>query len=205
MRFATRSKWAAVALLAVAGMTAPSLLAGSTATPVAIGHTAPAFSLEDQDGKTVKLSDYAGKVIVLEWTNPQCPVVQRHYQAKTMTSLYEKYAPKGVVWLAINSSKNTTNADDKTWSKQNKLAYPVLNDVTGATGHAYGAKSTPHMFVIDKNGNLVYRGGIDNDPQGDMTEGKTNYVSKALDEVLADKAVSTAETAHYGCPVHYAD
>jgi peroxiredoxin len=198
---------AAVAAIALLGtVLATSFVHGDATTATAkIGATAPQFTLQDQNGKTVSLSDYAGKIVVLEWTNPECPVVQRHYAAKTMTTLVKQYAPQDVVWIGINSTKDATNAADTTWAKARGITWSILNDASGATGHAYGAKSTPGMYIIDKTGNLVYSGAIDNDPTGDLTTGKINYVSKALDEVLANKPVSTPETKSYGCAVHYAD
>ncbi len=180
--------------------------AAATAAKATVGAAAPGFTLQDQDGKAVTLGDYTGKVVVLEWTNPECPFVKRHYEAKTMVDLAKKYEPQGVVWLAINSTHDNTNAIDKAWHTKEDLAYPVLNDGTGAVGHAYGAKTTPDMYVIGKDGKLLYSGGIDNDPHGDKAAAdKVNYVSKALDEVLADKPVTTAETKSYGCGVHYAE
>ena len=178
--------------------------AGTTATAT-IGTAAPTFTLQDQDGKPVTLGDYAGKVVVLEWTNPECPFVKRHYQAKTMVTLAKQYKPQDVVWLAINSTHDNTNAADKAWQTKQDLPYPVLNDAAGTVGHAYGAKTTPHLFIVGRDGKLAYAGGIDNDPQGDKGADKVNYVSKALDEILADKAVSTPETKSYGCSVHYAN
>ncbi len=195
--------FAAVALLGTM-MAANWAQAGADKlTQPAIGSSAPQFTLQDENGKSVSLSDYAGKIVVLEWTNPECPVVQRHYAAKTMTTLQGQYKPQGVVWIAINSTKDATNAEDLAWVKSNSLQYPVLNDADGSTGHAYGATNTPHMYIIDKTGKLAYQGAIDNDPRGTMSSGKVNYVSKALDEMLAGKAVSTAVTAAYGCAVHY--
>ncbi len=169
---------------------------------VKTGHKAPDFSLQDQNGNTVKLSDYAGKVVVLEWTNPECPIVQRHYSAKTMVSLESKYKDKGVVWLAINSTGDATKADDVKWKNQQSIEYPILDDSSGDVGHAYGAKNTPHMFIIDKDGNIAYQGAIDDDRNGDKKK-ITNYVEKALDEVLSGSTVSTPETTPYGCGVHY--
>jgi len=194
--------FAAVALLGTM-MAANWAQAGASGTP-AIGSSAPQFTLQDENGKSVSLSDYAGKIVVLEWTNPQCPVVQRHYRAKTMTTLQKQYASQGVVWLGINSTHDVTNAVDLDWATAQGVTWPILNDASGVTGHAYGAKSTPGMFVIDKTGKLVYSGAIDNDPQGNLSEGKINYVAKALDEVLANKPVTIAQTKSYGCAVHYA-
>jgi peroxiredoxin len=175
----------------------------TSAAQAKVGQTAPGFTLEDQNGKKVSLSDYTGKVVVLEWTNPECPVVQRHYKAKTMTTLQDKYSKQDVIWLAVNSTSSATNSVNLNWAGEQSISYPILNDAGGVTGHAYGAKSTPDMYVIDKDGKLVYSGAIDDDKQGDKAD-KVNYVSKALDEVLAGKPVTISETASYGCAVHYA-
>jgi peroxiredoxin len=179
-------------------------VSGTSPTVAAIGSAASPFSLQNQDGKIVNLSDYAGKILVLEWTNPECPFVQRHYQAHTMTTLAAKYQPQGVAWVAINSTHDVTDADNKTWATQQALPYPVLNDATGTVGHSYGATNTPEMYVIGKDGKLMYKGAIDNDRDGDLTTGKINYVDQALSEILAGKPVSVTETKAYGCTVHYA-
>ena len=162
----------------------------------------PVFSLQDQNGKTVNLADYADKTVVLEWTNPQCPVVVRHYNAHTMTKLAAAYKDKGIIWLAINSSHNGTVEANLAWAKQNKIEYPVLDDHTGTTGRAYQARVTPHMFVIHK-GKLVYQGAIDNDLRGNNDSNTVNYVASTLDAILAGKSVPTAETKPYGCSVKY--
>jgi peroxiredoxin len=164
---------------------------------------APDFTLTDQKGNTVKLSDFNGKVVVLEWTNPDCPFVQRHYRAGTMARLAKAYAAKGVVWLAINSTYYMNREKDAAWAEQKQIAYPVLGDHDGKVGKAYGAKSSPHMFVIDAKGNIAYRGAIDNDPDGEKKEGLVNYVAQALDAVLAGKPVAIPETRSYGCSVKY--
>jgi len=198
---------AALAAVALIGSVLATKLvrADESAGTAKIGATAPQFSLQDQNGKTVSLSDFAGKVVVLEWTNPQCTVVPRHYRAKTMTTLPKQYAPQDVVWIGINSTHDMTNAEDLAWANQQGISWSILNDASGATGHAYNAKSTPGMYVIDKTGKLVYSGAIDNDPTGDLTSGKINYVAQALDEVLAGKPVSVPQTKSYGCSVHYAN
>ena len=177
-------------------------IATSAAT---IGAKAPDFTLQNQDGTDVSLHDFAGKIVVLEWTNPECPVVQRHYAAHTMLDLYKNYKDNGVNWVAINSSNFTTNDIDKQWQKDQSIPYSVLNDAPGNVGHAYGATNTPNMFIIGKDGTLLYRGAIDNDPEGDMTSGKINYVKQALDQILADQAVTVPETKAYGCSVKYKD
>ena len=179
-------------------------LARSARSPIKVGEAAPDFDLKDSNRKTVRLSDYKGKIIVLEWTNPACPFVQRHYREHTMTDLASEYKDKGVVWLAINSGSDDGIAVNKAWVAKNHLAYSVLDDSKGTVGKEYGAKSTPHMFIIDRDGKLAYAGGIDNDPEGDNPH-RVHYVKKALDELLAGQSVSTPVTKSYGCGVHYAE
>jgi peroxiredoxin len=169
-----------------------------------IGQPAPGFLLQDQNGANVNLATFAGKIVVLEWTNPECPFVQAHYQKHTMTNLAAKYKGDGVEWIAINSSHDDTIAANKTWATQQSISYPILDDASGAIGHAYGATNTPNMYIINKDGKLVYKGAIDNDPNGDRAD-KINYVDRALTEILADKSVSVPETKPYGCTVKYAD
>ena len=168
-----------------------------------IGRNAPAFRAEDQDGRTVKLSDYTGKIVVLEWINPECPFVRRHAEEGTMRTLAQRYREKGVVWLGVNTSRSSDAAANRAWALKNKLDYPILDDASSAIARAYAAKATPHMFVIDKGGKLAYGGAIDNDRDGDKGEARVNYVAKALDELLAGKPVSIPETSAYGCPVKY--
>ena len=172
---------------------------------VSIGAKAPDFTLQDPNGKNVSLHDYLGKIVVLEWTNPQCPFVQRHYQAKTMQTLASQYQSKNVVWLAINSSNFDTNDANQQWAAQQNISYPELNDSSGVTGKAYHATNTPEMYVIGTDGTLLYQGAIDNDPQGEKTSDKINYVHQALDEILSGKPVSTPQTKPYGCSVKYKD
>jgi peroxiredoxin len=194
------------ATVAVVAMLAVAFYVHAEGTgKAAIGSAVPQFSLQDQNGKTVSLSDFSGKTVVLEWVNPNCPFVQRHYRAKTMITLANDYAGKGVAWVAINSTFNADNAANSAWIEQNKLSYPILNDSSGQVGKAYGAKSTPDMFVIDKDGKLAYEGAIDNDPDGDKGSDKINYVQKALNEILDGKPVSTSQTTSYGCSVKYAN
>src|SRR5687767_8319696 len=123
---------------------------------VALGAPAPQFSLQDQNGKTHNLADYNGKIVVLEWFNEECPVVVRHYKADTMNTLASKYAGKDVVWLAVNSTSGKSNDANKAAAAEWKMDRPILNDSTGQVGKMYGAKTTPHMYVIDKNGTLAY-------------------------------------------------
>ncbi|MCE5279505.1 MAG: thioredoxin family protein [Planctomycetaceae bacterium] len=166
-----------------------------------------AFTLKDQTGADVSLKDFAGKIVVLEWVNPECPTVVRHYKAATMKKLAEKYKDKDVVWLAVNTTHTFTPEKNKAFHDQHELPYPVLDDSAGKVGKMFGAKATPHLFILDKEGKLVYNGAIDDDPSGKKTtEGKptVNYVQQALDELLAGKAVSQPQTKPYGCSVKYA-
>jgi len=168
----------------------------------AVGAAAPAFTLTDTSGNEVSLSDYAGQVVVLEWVNPDCPFVQRHYKAGTMKSLATKYGAQDVVWLTINSTNYMDAEANAEFKAANELPYAILIDQNGEVGHLYGAATTPHMYVIDGSGTLVYVGAIDDDPRG-SSGSPTNYVAAALDEVLAGQAVTTAETKPYGCSVKY--
>jgi peroxiredoxin len=219
---------------AILGLAAPSTLAQDSATPgkrgqehkekdknehkdkgehkdakaAKVGEPAPAFELKDTDGKTVKLSDYKGKVVVLDWFNPECPVCAGHYDAGTVQNLVKKYSDKGVVFLAINSGgkgKQGNGVERNAEAKKNwKITFPVLMDESGTVGHTYGAKTTPHCYVIDKAGTLVYAGAIDDGAEKHGGKiGKVNYVAKALDAVLAGETVSPAETKPYGCGVKY--
>jgi peroxiredoxin len=168
-----------------------------------IGQGAPQFRAEDQDGRIVKLSDFTGKIVVLEWLNPECPFVRRHAEVGTMREMARRYRDKGVVWIGVNTSKSSTRASNLAWAQKNKLDYPILDDASSAIGRAYQAKATPHMFVIDAGGKLAYGGAIDDDRDGAKGAARVNYVEKALDELLAGKPVSIPETAAYGCPVKY--
>ena len=186
----------AVAVLVVAGVS----FAGDG---VAVGQAAPDFTLTDTAGNRVSLADYSGKVVVLEWLNPDCPYVKRHYKAGTMKNLATTYGAEGVVWLTINTTNYMDAAANAKFKTANDLSYSILVDQSGEVGHLYGAATTPHMYVIDGNGKLVYIGAIDDDPRGDKGDGATNYVAAALDQVLAGDTVTTAETKPYGCSVKY--
>lgn len=189
----------ACAALAVISLATPALAQG---TPE-LGKPAPTFSLSDANGKFHNLADYKGKVVVLEWTNPDCPFVVRHYDAKTMTTLAKKYAAKDVVWLAVNSTHYNKAEDSKKWATEHKFSYPTLLDPKGTVGKQYGAKTTPDMFVINKEGVLVYKGAIDDDPRG-RNKTRVNYVDQAVTLVLDGKAPAKGETTPYGCSVKYA-
>ncbi|UCC98075.1 MAG: redoxin domain-containing protein [Phycisphaerales bacterium] len=170
------------------------------------GRPAPAFTLKSFDGKTVSLSEFRGKTVVLEWFNFECPFVQHHYkEAGTMTDLAAKYKDKNVVWLAVNSTSHTTPQANREVAAQHKLAYPILDDRSGTVGRAYGAKTTPHMFVIGPEGKIVYDGAIDNSPLGRTAPGQepANYVDKTLAALTTGRDVGTATTKPYGCSVKY--
>jgi peroxiredoxin len=193
-----------VAMLTVAGA---AMLAMAPATPdvtAVIGSAAPDFTLMDQDKNSVSLSDYSGKVVVLEWINWDCPFVKRHYESGTFAKLADEFKDQGVVWLAVNSTHYATSEKDQAWIGQHSLPYPILSDPSGKVGKMYDAKTTPHMYIIDTNGTLVYAGGIDDDPQGE-SDNPVNYVEQALKEVVAGNPVSMPESKPYGCSVKYAE
>jgi len=170
------------------------------------GKRAPDFTLKTFDGKTVSLSDYRGKIVVLEWFNFECPYLMYHYgQPSTMIKLANKYKDKNVVWLAMNSTSHTTPEANIDFAKKYKPPYPILDDRPGKVGDAYGAKTTPHMFIISPRGNIVYEGAIDNSPNGRTPAGQepVNYVDKALAELTSGRPVSIKETKPYGCTVKY--
>ena len=169
-----------------------------------VGQPAPQFSLKGVDGKEYKLADLKGKVVVLEWSNHQCPVCNRHVRAKTAENVMKKFEGKPVVWLGIDSSKTCDqNAEKiKNWAAKAEIGYPILLDAPGIVGRKYGAKTTPHMFVIDQKGILVYMGAMDDDPTG-TSEVKRNYVEEAIRALLAGSSVPTTRTKPYGCSVKY--
>lgn len=191
--------------LILAALLLPTLaFAGPKTEGPAPGQAAPDFTLKDHTGTEHKLSAYKGKVVVLEWTNPECPFVVRHYREKTMKTLAEQYAGKDVVWLAVNSSHFATQETNKAFVDKEQLKYAVLDDAKGEVGHAYGARTTPDMFVVDPAGLVAYRGAIDNDPFGDKkAEEKVNYVGVAIPAVMAKGKIATPKTKPYGCSVKY--
>ncbi|MCB9030177.1 MAG: redoxin domain-containing protein [Deltaproteobacteria bacterium] len=166
---------------------------------------APQFSLPDENGQMVSLSDYKGRYVVIEWMNPDCPFVQRHYQEQTMANLYNKYHGENVAWIAINSTHYMSEADNLKWKEKYKVAYPILMDKDGAVGKSYGAKTTPHMFVINPFGEIAYQGAIDNDKRGSMElSERTNYIATFLDSVNTNSTSEVSKTDPYGCSVKYA-
>ncbi len=170
--------------------------------PNMLGKLAPDFTLIDTGGESISLHDFKGKHIVLEWFNPDCRRVQQHYQNKSMQNLQKKYIGKEIIWLAINSSYYMNQEDNKRWRDVNSLSYRLLGDFTGEVGKLFHVKTTPQMYVINPSGILIYQGAFDNNPEGDKVE-VINYIEIVLDESLANKDISKAETESYGCLVKY--
>ena len=175
------------------------------------GQAAPDFTVTDSTGKAVHLADYKGKFVVLEWTNPECPFVRKHYNSANMQSLQKEWSAKDVVWLSVNSTNKSsseykTGAQMNSWMQSQGAAQKaVLIDADSATGQKYAAKTTPHMFVIDPKGQIVYAGAIDDKRSTRVEDVKVanNYVRTALTESMAGKAVTTPNTTPYGCTVKY--
>ena len=184
--------------------------AGAFAQAV-VNQPAPTFSVQDASGKTVSLADFKGKHVVLEWVNPGCPFVQKHYNSGNMPATQKDATAKGVVWLAVSSTAKEASdyqppAELNAWLKgKNAVPTATLMDTDGKVGRAYGARTTPHMYIVDPQGKLVYAGAIDSKPSANPADIKTatNYVSQALAESLAGKPVSVATTRAYGCSVKY--
>jgi peroxiredoxin len=187
---------------------APNANAASTAH-AAIGQPAPGFELADLDGKKVKLANYAGKIVVLEWFNPECPFVKRNHTKGPLTTMAKDQTAKGIVWLSINSGAPGKQGAGVDKNREGKQRYgmdnPILLDEQGDVGRMYDAKSTPGMYVIDTKGTLVYRGAIDNAQDGDPPGGEKliNYVDAALADIGAGRPVAIPETKSYGCGVKY--
>ena len=189
-----------------------AFVAHSAFAVATVGQQAPAFAVQDTSGRTVSLADFKGRHVVLEWVNPGCPYVVKHYSSANLQGTQRDAVAKGVVWLAVNST-STDHSDYKTpaalaqWMQQHKAAATAtLMDADGKIGRAYGARTTPHLFIVDPKGVLVYAGGIDNKPSSNPADiaGATNHVKVALGEALAGKAISQAATRPYGCSVKYA-
>jgi len=200
------------AVMAAAVALGASFLMGTAAHAApAVGQKAPDFVAMDTSGKQHRLSDFAGKFVVLEWTNPGCPFVRKHYGSGNMPATQKAATAKGAVWLAVNSTERAASDYLKPaalagWMKEQGAApTATLMDEDGVIGQAYGARTTPHMFIIDPKGVLVYAGGIDSiaSSRPDDIKTATNYVSQALGEVYGGKPISAASTKAYGCSVKY--
>lgn len=176
-----------------------------------LGEPAPDFTALDQNGKPAKLSDAKGRIVVLEWYNNGCPFVRKHYDSKNMQRLQRKYTAKGVVWYTITTGRKgkeghmTQSESAERLKSEGMGSTALLRDESGDVGRLYSAKTTPHMFVIDKKGVLVYQGGIDDKASADQADikGARNFVASALDETMAGKPVSTPSAPPYGCSVKY--
>ena len=202
--------WRALVYIAVAVIALVWVMVAHAAT---VGQTAPTFNGKDSQGKAQSLAQYRGKYVVLEWTNLTCPFTKKHYDSGNMQALQQEWTGKGVVWLTVLSS-SPSHADDGylTATQENEhiaqvRAHPTaaLLDSSGEIGRLYSAKTTPHMFVINPEGKLIYAGAIDDKATTDTSDvkGAKNYVSAALTEAMAGKPVETASTRPYGCAVKY--
>ena len=192
--------------------TALALAAAGALASATVGQAAPSFTAVDTAGKAVSLADFKGKHVVLEWVNPGCPFVVKHYSSNNMQGTQKEAAAKGVVWLAINSTAAEATDFKKPaamaqWMQgQKAAATATLMDPEGKVGKTYGARTTPHMYIINPAGTLVYAGAIDSKPTAQIADipSATNHVKAALAETLAGKPVSVATTRPYGCSVKYA-
>lgn len=189
------------------------LLLVAAAMAARVGEAAPDFTATDSNGKTHHLADYKGKYVVLEWHNQGCPYTRKHYESGNMQHLQKEWTEKGVVWFTVISSAPGTQGyvtapqENEYLKKMNAVPTAVLLDPDGNLGHMYAAKTTPHMYIINPAGVLIYNGAIDDHPTPDQADiaSSRNYVSTALQEALAGKPVSDAATRPYGCSVKYKD
>lgn len=185
------------------------LIAGVLQAAVQTGSEAPGFTLVDTNGTEYSLADFEGSFVVLEWLNHGCPFVVRHYDSGNIPALQKKYTDEGVVWLSIVSSapgkQGYYEPEEANRLTEEKGASPtaVLLDPSGDAGRAYGARTTPHMYVIDPDGVLIYQGAIDDKPRGGDPAETTNYVAAALDAAMAGEEVEVGSTQPYGCSVKY--
>jgi len=195
-------------ITALTSLAATALLAAESPK---VGTAAPDFKLTDPKGATHSLSDFKGKYVVLEWFNPECPFVKKHYGSGNMQKLQQEYTGKGVAWMSIDSSAAgkqghlTPEAASRQVADWKMNSTTLLLDASGKAGQAYGAKNTPHMFVINPEGKIVYEGAIDSKATANPKDiaSATNYVKVALDESMAGKPVSNPNTKPYGCSVKY--
>lgn len=203
----------AAGMTAAVALTAGALIASTAQASPATGSAAPAFTGVTSNGETISLADFAGKTVVLEWTNDGCPFVKKHYATppSNMQSLQKSAAADDIVWISVISSAegeqgyaDGARANELTTSRGAAPAHVIL-DPEGTIGKAYGAKTTPHMFVITADGDLVYDGAIDSKPSAKVDDiaKATNYVTAALADVAAGRPVATPATKPYGCSVKY--
>jgi hypothetical protein len=202
-------------MLATGVFGAMTILILSAVQPAAaqalIGAPAPAFTLTDSNGRTLSLADFKGKAVVLEWTSHECPYVGKHYRGNNMQTLQKKWTGQGVVWLSVISSAPgqpgyiSPEQANKLTADRGAAPTAVLFDPTGKVGHAYGARTTPHMYVINGEGALVYKGGIDDQPTARLQDLKSarNFVDQALSEISQGTPVSVTASRAYGCSIKY--
>jgi peroxiredoxin len=191
---------------ALCGVTLLMASGASLSQSASVGSAAPAFAAKDLSGKPVTLGDFKGKYVVLEWTNPDCPYVRKHYNSGNMPATQRQAVAKGVVWLSVSTGDTHAPSELQAWLKT-KSASPTatLTDADGKIARAYGARTTPHMYIVDPQGMLIYAGAIDSKPSSNPADigSATNYVDQALSEAMSGKAVSRAVTQAYGCSVKY--
>jgi peroxiredoxin len=203
--------WTRSLIAATIAVTALATAGIAAADAPKVGQPAPAFTATDLNGKSRSLAEFKGKYVVLEWHNQSCPFVKKHYSSGNMQKLQKELTAKGAVWLSIISSAPgaqgfVTPEQEKAYLAEQKASpTEVLFDPEGTVGHAYGAKTTPNMYVIDDKGVLIYAGAIDDNPSSDAADAATakNFVRAAYDEASAGKPVTNASTAPYGCGVKY--
>ena len=210
-RVSTLALLAGIAGVVAAGIVGVMPASGAADAPVAPGKAAPDFTAKDSKGRDVKLSDYKGRIVVLEWTNNGCPYVGKYYGAGAMQALQKEATAKGIVWLTIISSAPGTQGfatdleAEKIAADAKAAPTAIVLDANGTVGKLYKAQTTPHMFVVDKAGTLAYMGAIDDKPTSNKADlkGARNYVTEALAAVEAGKPVAVASTRPYGCSVKY--
>ena len=181
-----------------------SMVAASSSLALSAGDTGPAFNETDFNGKSHSLNEYKGKIVVLEWMNPGCPFVQRHHREGTFATLANYYADKGVIWLAVNTAPGGAAQSVEAFAEKNNLPYPVLIDDDGSLAKSYGARTTPHVFVIGMDGKIIYSGAVDNDPAGEMVSSeREQYLASAIKAAVEGTKPMITEAKPYGCSVKY--
>jgi len=198
-------------ILATALLALAAAVTTAQAAPATVGQRAPAFRAVDTGGKTVALADFKGRHVVLEWVNPGCPFVVKHYGSGNMQATQKAAVAQGVVWLTVSSTAASHKDHKKpaelaAWMNEQKAASTLLMDDAGTMGKAWGAKTTPHLFIVNPAGQVVYNGAIDSKPSANPADipGATNFVTQALGELKAGQAVSKPSTTPYGCSIKYA-
>jgi peroxiredoxin len=193
------------------GAAAPAAAGAEKADKAEVGKPAPDFALKDLDGKEVRLSSFKGTTVVLEWFNPGCPFVKASHTKGSLKDAAKRHTKNGVVWLAVNSAaagkQGAGPEANREGAKGFAMEHPILLDDTGTVGKTYGATNTPHIMVIDDKGTLVYRGAVDNSPDGEGESAPGNklvsYVDATLADLAAGRPITTVETKAYGCSVKY--